>query len=166
MSEIYPYYAVKTVFMRINSDIAFCTGFFEFLFGIRFMNTNKKSAIITHKKRSSQNLSDYRGVTTEITLKLILSWAIAIASLASAIKLLPYHLSQQAKLQELRIQVEETEARVLKLREQLNNNFDPQQTKNLMEQYSSLIAPNQSRIYWLPKDAREKEYHKKEEIKR
>ena len=116
------------------------------------MNINKKSAIITRKKRSSQNLSNYKGITTEITLKLILSWAIAIASLVSAIKLLPYHLSQQAKLQELRIQVQETEARVVKLRDQLNKNFDPQQTKNLMEQYSSLLSPNQSRIYWLPED--------------
>ena len=72
-------------------------------------------------------------------------------------KLLPYHLSQQEKLQELRIQVQETEARVVKLREQLNKNFDPQQTKNLMEKYSSLLAPNQSRIYWLPDDAKEAE---------
>ena len=40
--------------------------------------------------------------------------------------------------------------RVTKLREQLNHNFDPQKTQSLMEQYSSLTAPNQSRIYWLP----------------
>jgi len=62
---------------------------------------------------------------------------------------LPYHLTQQEKLKELRIQVQETDARVTKLREQLNNNFDPQQTKSLMEQYSTLTTPNQSRIYWL-----------------
>ncbi len=127
------------------------------LFGIKCMSNNKKSAVKTRKKRSSPSRSAYRGTTAEITLKLILSWAIAIASLASAVKLLPYHLSQQAKLKELRIQVQETEARVVKLREQLNKNFDPQQTKNLMEQYSSLLAPNQSRIYWLPEDAREAE---------
>ena len=102
-------------------------------------------------KRKGKN--PYRGVTTEISLKLILSWAIAIAAISSLFRLLPYHLSQQAKLKELRIQVEETDARVAKLREQLNRNFDPQRTQSLMEQYSSLTSPNQSRIYWLPEDS-------------
>ena len=101
------------------------------------------------RRSSGKRRNPYRGVTAEISLKLILSWAIAIGAIASLFKLLPYHLTQQAKLKELRIQVEETDARVTKLREQLNHNFDPQQTRSLMEQYSTLTAPNQSRIYWL-----------------
>ncbi len=104
------------------------------------------------RRSSSQRGNPYRGVTTEISLKLILSWAIAIAAIVSLFRLLPYHLSQQAKLKELRIQVQETDARVAKLRDQLNRNFDPQRTQSLMEQYSSLTAPNQSRIYWLPEN--------------
>ena len=102
------------------------------------------------RRQSSRRGNPYRGVTTEISLKLILSWAIAIAAIASLWRLLPYHLSQQAKLKELRLQVDETDARVSKLRQQLNHNFDPQRTQSLMEQYSSLTSPNQSRIYWLP----------------
>jgi hypothetical protein len=98
----------------------------------------------TYKPRNS-----YRGVTAEISLKLILSWAIAIGAIASFFRLLPYHLTQRAKLKELHIQVQETDTRVAKLREQLNHNFDPQQTQSLMEQYSTLTTPNQSRIYWL-----------------
>ena len=102
------------------------------------------------RSKSRNRYNPYRGVTAEIRLKLILSWAIAIAAIVSLIRLLPYHLSQQAKLEELRIQVQETDARVAKLRKQLNHNFDPQKTQSLMEQYSSLTSPNQSRIYWLP----------------
>ncbi|MEL6929260.1 MAG: hypothetical protein AAFO95_11540 [Cyanobacteria bacterium J06600_6] len=109
------------------------------------MNSDKQ----TPKTVRRQRHNPYRGVTAEISLKLILSWAIAISAIASLFRLLPYHLTQQAKLKELRIQVEETDARVTKLREQLNHNFDPQQTRSLMEQYSTLTAPNQSRIYWL-----------------
>lgn len=100
-------------------------------------------------RRSRKQHRPYRGVTAEISLKLILSWAIALGAIASFFRLLPYHLTQKAKLRELRIQVQETDARVTKLREQLNHNFDPQQTQSLMEQYSTLTAPNQSRIYWL-----------------
>ena len=102
-----------------------------------------------NRSKSRPRPNPYRGVRAEIGLKLILSWTIAIASIASVSRLLPYHLSQQAKLKELRIQVQETDARVAKLREQLNHNFDPQRTQSLMEQYSSLTSPNQSRIYWL-----------------
>ena len=115
------------------------------------MNSDKqppaKMGLLRHSARHS---NAYRGITAEISLKLVLSWIITITAMGSLIKLVPYHLSQRAKLKELRIQVKETDARVAKLREQLNHNFDPQQTQSLMEQYSSLLAPNQSRIYWLP----------------
>ena len=100
-----------------------------------------------HKRRKS-----HRGMAMEISLKLILSWIIAVGAISSLFKLLPYHLSQRAKLKELEIQVQETDARVAKLKEELNRNFDPQRTKSLMEQYSSLTSPRQSRIYWLKKD--------------
>lgn len=105
------------------------------------------------RRPNRKRRNPYRGVTAEITLKLVLSWIVALGAIASFAKLLPYHLTQQAKLKELRIQVQETDARVSKLREQLNNNFDPQQTERLMEQYSSLTTANQSRIYWLPEDS-------------
>jgi hypothetical protein len=114
------------------------------------MNSDRQPAKQVRQRNSPNRRNQYRGVTTEIGLKLILSWAIAIAAIASLFRLIPYHLSQQAKLKELRIQVQETDARVTQLRDQLNHNFDPQQTQSLMEQYSSLAAPNQSRIYWLP----------------
>ena len=103
-----------------------------------------------HSSRKRHN--PYRGATAEITLILMLSWAIAIAAIVSLFRLLPYHLTQREKLKELRIQVDQTDARVGKLREELNHNFDPQRTQSLMEQYSTLTAPNQSRIYWLPEN--------------
>ena len=116
------------------------------------MNSGQQKPPAKLVRRKIRKRNPYRGLTTEISLKLILSWAIAIAAIASLFRLLPYHLTQQAKLKELRIQVQETDARVTQLREQLNHNFDPQQTKSLMEQYTTLTAPNQSRIYWLEDD--------------
>ncbi|GAB4533318.1 MAG: hypothetical protein Tsb0014_18600 [Pleurocapsa sp.] len=116
------------------------------------MNSDQQLSGKVRRRRHSAPHSDaYRGVNVEVSLKLVLSWIIAIAALSSLIKLVPYHLSQQAKLKELHLQVEETEARVSQLRNELHHNFDPQQTQSLMEQYSSLLSPNQSRIYWLPK---------------
>ena len=116
------------------------------------MNSGRQ---VPKKPRRSvrQRRNPYRAITAEITLKLVLSWIVALGAIASFFKLLPYHLTQQAKLKELRIQVQETDARVSKLREQLNYNFDPQQTERLKEQYSSLTNSNQSRVYWLPENA-------------
>ena len=116
------------------------------------MNLDRRQRPKKVRSKSRRRHNPYRGVTAEIGLKLILSWAIAIAAIVSLFRLLPYHLSQQAKLEELRTQVQETDARVAKLREQLNHNFDPHRTQSLMEQYSSLNSPNQSRIYWLPEE--------------
>jgi uncharacterized BrkB/YihY/UPF0761 family membrane protein len=99
--------------------------------------------------RHRQNKNIFREMTVELAIKLSLSSVLSLAAIASLVRLLPYHFSQQAKLQELRTQVQETEARVMHLREQLSRNFDPQQTKSLMMEYSPRLAPNQSRVFWL-----------------
>lgn len=91
----------------------------------------------------------YRHTQVEITIKLILSCALATGAIAALVKLVPYHFSQQTKLREIDAQVEETKGRVGKLKEELNRNFDPQQSQNLMGEYSPRLAPNQSRIFWL-----------------
>ena len=118
------------------------------------MNPDRQSGkkIRRQSKSFRYRRNPYRGIAAEISLKLILSWIIAIGAIASLFRLLPYHLSQQAKLKELRMQVNQTDARVTKLRRQLNHNFDPQRTQSLMEQYSTLTTPNQSRIHWLPEE--------------
>ncbi|MDJ0530946.1 MAG: hypothetical protein QNJ70_00400 [Xenococcaceae cyanobacterium MO_207.B15] len=99
----------------------------------------------SRRSRSSRKID--QGLVTETVLKLFFSFVIGVAGLASLIKLVPYHNTQQAKLKELRAQVKETKVRVFQLREELNRNFDPQQTQSLIEEYSSLTAPNRIHIF-------------------
>ncbi|MEM9276278.1 MAG: hypothetical protein AAGA80_25495 [Cyanobacteria bacterium P01_F01_bin.143] len=89
-----------------------------------------------------------QGVVAEVSLKLFFSFVIGVVAIGSVIRLVPYHLSQKAKLKEIRSQVEETERRVEILREEMNRNFDSEQTQILMEEYSPNIAPNRSRVFW------------------
>lgn len=91
----------------------------------------------------------YHHLQVELTIKLILSSFLALGAMTALVKLVPYHFSQQAKLREIDSQVEETEKRVAKLRTELNRNFDPQQSQNLMEEYSPRLSPHQSLIFWL-----------------
>ena len=98
--------------------------------------------------RKRRNYPVEQGLVAETSLKLFFSFVIGMAAVVSVIKLVPYHFSQKAKLKEIRSQVEETERRVEILREQLNRNFDSEQTQILMEEYSPNIAPNRSRVFW------------------
>ncbi len=98
--------------------------------------------------RKRRNYPVEQGLVAETSLKLFFSLVIGMAAVVSVIKLVPYHFSQKAKLKEIRSQVEETERRVEILREQLNRNFDSEQTQILMEEYSPNIAPNRSRVFW------------------
>ncbi len=98
--------------------------------------------------RRRRNSKLQSGMVAEISLKLFFSVVIGLGAMISVIKLVPYHFSQKAKLKEIRSQVEETERRVEILREQLNRNFDSEQTQILMEEYSPNIAPNRSRVFW------------------
>ncbi|BAU63813.1 hypothetical protein STA3757_11810 [Stanieria sp. NIES-3757] len=114
----------------------------------------KPSRVRPYKSASRQKF--YTELTIETGIKLIFNCVLALIAIASLGKLLPYNFAQQTKLKELRAEVEETEARVADLREQLTYNFDPEQTQNLIEQYSSQLAPNQSKIFWLnPKQSQE-----------
>lgn len=97
----------------------------------------------------SRNINFYRHIQFEVTIKLILSSVLVLGASSALVKLVPYHFSQQAKLREISTQVEETEKRVAKLKSELNRNFDPQQSQNLMEEYSPRLAPHQSLIFWL-----------------
>ena len=94
-------------------------------------------------------LDVHRYMQVEVTIKLILSWVLALGAIAALVKLVPYHFSQQAKLREIDVKVEETRGRVGKLRAELSRNFDPQQSLNLMEEYSSRLAPHQRIVFWL-----------------
>ena len=98
--------------------------------------------------RKRRNYPLKQELVAETSLKLFFSFAIGMAALVSVIRLVPYHFSQKAKLKEIRSQVEETERRVEILREQLNRNFDSEQTPILIEEYSPNIAPNRSRVFW------------------
>ena len=98
--------------------------------------------------RKRRNYPREQGLVAETSLKLFFSLVIGATALVSVIRLVPYHFSQKAKLKEIRSQVEETERRVEILRNQLNRNFDSEQTQILMEEYSPKIAPNRSRVFW------------------
>ena len=97
-----------------------------------------------YRKRHS---NFHKQLAREIKIKLTVNIFLSIVAIATLIKLLPYQLQQQAKLREVRVEVKEIETRVNELRDNFNRNFDPHQTRKIMQEQSPFIDPNQRRIF-------------------
>ena len=106
-------------------------------------------------KRRRRRRNSHRGITAEITLKLLINVVLATAAVTAFMKLMPYHISQKDKLQEVRQEVKEVETRVNHLQEKFSYNFDPSQTKRVMEDQSPRVEPHKHRIILLETPAQE-----------
>ena len=93
----------------------------------------------------------HKNLATEVTIKLAINGLLSVAAIAAFTKLLPYHFAQQAKLEEVRIELKQTEDRVNKLRENFSTSFDSSDSKIVMRQQSPRVDPNQRRIFLLEK---------------
>jgi hypothetical protein len=105
---------------------------------------------LTPRRRRHRQPHSHKGIAAEIAMKLVVNGILSATAIVTLAKLLPYQLIQQEKLQEVRLEVQETEARVDRLRENFSRNFDPSQTRNVMQEQSSRVAPGQRRIFLLP----------------
>jgi cell division protein FtsB len=84
----------------------------------------------------------------ETTLKLAVNVTLSVAAVSTLTRILPYQLSQQEKLQEIRAEVNVTEGRVNRLRDEFSHHFDPQQTKSIMQEQSNRVDPKQLQVVW------------------
>jgi len=98
----------------------------------------------------------YQGFAAETTAKLVVNVVLSSAAIAALTQLLPYHLSQRAKLQEIRSEVKRTEKRVDRLHSDFSRHFDPQKAKTVMQEQSYRVDPTQRSVF-LVKDAPEEE---------
>lgn len=100
-----------------------------------------------NRSRPSQKFQpEHQWLLAEICFKLGLNAILLIVSGISIFRLIPYQQVQQAKLDEISMQVEETAERVKQLRSDFSRSFDPSQSKKIMEELSPRHNPQQRRI--------------------
>jgi hypothetical protein len=85
----------------------------------------------------------HRAIALETSIKLTVNLVISGAAIAALTQLLPYSIAQQAKLQEVKAEVEITEKRVGRLKAEFNRYFDPRQAKSIMQEQTNRTDPNQ-----------------------
>ena len=101
--------------------------------------------------KSAQRLQKrhpYQGLAVETAAKLAVNLVISAAAISTLLQLMPYQKTQQEKLHEIRAEVAKTEVRVNRLRSEFSRNFDPHQTKKLMEEMSYRVDPYHVQILW------------------
>ena len=102
---------------------------------------------MAQRPQRPQRRHSYQAVAGETTARLAVNLVLCTAAIAGLVRLLPYHLSQQAKLRELRTEVKRTEERVKSLRADFGRTFGPGQANSVMQEQSYRVDPNQRPVY-------------------
>lgn len=93
--------------------------------------------------------SPYQALVTEASVRLGANVLLGLVAISALVKLIPYTLDQQTKLQDLHIEVKTVEKRVDQLRAEFDRHFDPQQAVSVMQEQSVRVDPNQRQIIWV-----------------
>lgn len=112
---------------------------------------HRRQVTAQRKTRQRRRVNSYQGIAVENTAKLVVNVLLVAGAVSALVKLLPYNISQQAKLQEISTEVKLTESRVADLQTNFNRSFDPQQTKKIMQEQSNRVDPGQRPIFLLKK---------------
>lgn len=115
---------------------------------------NRQTATRTRQK---QRRHPHGAVVIETAAKLAVNLVLSTAALAALAQLLPYYLSQQAKLGQIQTEVKGTEKRVNRLRSDFSRYFDPEQAKSVMQEQSHRIDPSQRQVVWLENNTMDEE---------
>lgn len=104
---------------------------------------------IAPQRRQSRRRHTHGAAAIEVMAKLTINVVLSVAAIAALGQLLPYYLSQQAKLGQIQKEVKGTEKRVGLLRDQFGHNFDPQQARSVMQEQSHRVDPTQRQVILL-----------------
>ncbi len=108
-------------------------------------STPRRMALRTQRR---QRRYSYQAVLGETTAKLAVNLVLSAAAITGLVQLLPYHLSQQAKLREVRTEVKRSEERLKSLRADFHRSFDPGQAKSVMQEQSYRVDANQHPVFF------------------
>ncbi|MEH2294079.1 hypothetical protein [Nostoc sp.] len=116
----------------------------------------QKRRVISRPKRHLRQRS-YQVMALESTAKIAVNLIITAVAASAFAQLLSYKLLQQEKLREISTDVKLMEGHVNALQTEFSRNFDPQQTKTIMQQQGYRFDPSQRRVVLMNQDRREDE---------
>lgn len=106
------------------------------------------SESLPNSKNIKKPRESHRLLALELGIKSSINIFLSVIAVISLIKLLPYHWSQQERLQEMRVEVQKVETRLQSLRRSFGASFAPNSLP-VMEEQSPRVNPNQRRVVWV-----------------
>ncbi|MBD0385111.1 MAG: hypothetical protein ICV54_00910 [Nostoc sp. C3-bin3] len=110
----------------------------------------KRRAVPRPKRHLRQR--SYQVMALESTAKIAVNLVVTAVAASALAQLLPYQWSQQGKLREISTEVKLMEGYVNGLQTEFSRNFDPQQTKTIMQQEAYRFDPSQRRVVLMNTD--------------
>ncbi|MBN8564658.1 MAG: hypothetical protein J0L70_29440 [Leptolyngbya sp. UWPOB_LEPTO1] len=83
-----------------------------------------------------------RVLAAEALIKLSVNALISTAAIAALTQLIPYGVTQQAKLKEIQTEVKTADTRVSRLKAAFNRNFDPHQASKVAQEQANVMPPD------------------------
>ncbi len=93
-----------------------------------------------------------RTVAFEVAAKLAVNLAFSAVAVITLVKIMPYQLSQQEKLQEVRSEVSLAGGRVDRLNAEFSRYFDSKQTRSAMQEKRLWVDSQQKPVVWVDKN--------------
>ena len=115
----------------------------------------KRRAVPRPKRHLRQR--SYQLMSLETSAKIAVNLAISAAAVSALMQLVPYHLTQQNKLREVRTEVKLMEERVETLQTEFKRNFDPHQAHSIRQQQAYRFDPQQLPVVFVNRDGKEVE---------
>ena len=106
---------------------------------------------VASQRKNRDRRRPYQVMAVQTTAKLTINVLLSAVAVSALVKLVPYYLSQQEKLQEIQTEIKLTEERVNSLRTDFNRYFDPQQAKSIMQEQSNRVDPGQRPVILMNK---------------
>jgi hypothetical protein len=104
------------------------------------------------RRQYDQHSQAQRRLAREVSAKLVFNTILTIITSASLVRLVPYYLVQQDKLQEVKAEIQDTQDRVNQLNQEFSYYFDTKQSQSLVKKNTVKIAPNERRLFLIVKD--------------
>ncbi len=101
------------------------------------------------RTKKSHQKREYQTRARELSLKISVNVLVSIVATVALLKLVPYQLKQQDRLAELDRKTKEEENRVTQLRKNFSRNFDPAQSRKVMQELTPVADPNERQIFFV-----------------
>jgi hypothetical protein len=103
---------------------------------------------VSRRRLPQKRTHPHSAIALETSVKLVINIILSTCATSALVQLYPLHHQVQEKLRNVEAEVQMTQERVNKAKTEFNRNFDPSQSRSLMQEYSNRVDPQKRQVIW------------------